>query len=125
MSMTITTDTDVLNEKYILVLVFNGKGAGGMLKLAKDADIKDGKFNLVCIKDVGFFEVPGLFFKVLQGEHLEDNRIDYFKSSRIKIECHNQNIDGIHFVTDVDGEEGPEFPLNIEVISNRFQVYLP
>lgn len=125
MDMTITTDTDVLKEKYILVLVFNGKGAGGMLKLAKDADIQDGKFNLVCIKDVGFFEVPGLFLKVLQGEHLEDSRIDYFTSSYIKIECHNQDAEGTHFVTDVDGEEGPAFPLNIQVIENRFRVWLP
>nr|WP_302598865.1 YegS/Rv2252/BmrU family lipid kinase [uncultured Cellulosilyticum sp.] len=125
MDMTITTDHGVLNEKYILVLVFNGKGAGGMLKLAKDADIRDGKFNLVCIKDVGFFEVPGLFLKVLQGEHLDDSRIDYFTSSQAKIECHNQDANGTHFVTDVDGEEGPAFPLNIEVIEDKFRVYLP
>lgn len=125
MDMTITTDNEVLKEKYILVLVFNGKGAGGMLKLAKDADIQDGKFNIVCIKNVDFFEVPGLFLKVLQGEHLEDSRIDYFKSSRAKIECHNQDAEGTHFITDIDGEEGPDFPLEIQVLVNRFRVWLP
>ena len=125
MDMTISTESSILKEKYILVLVFNGKGAGGMLKLAKNADIRDGEFDLVCIKDIGFFEVPGLFLKVVQGEYLEDSRIDYFKASKIKIECHNQNIDDLHFITDIDGEEGPEFPLNIEVISNQFRVFLP
>ncbi len=125
MDMTITTDTEVLKEKYILVLVFNGKGAGGMLKLAKDADIQDGKFNIVCIKNVEFFEVPGLFLKVLQGEHLEDSRIDYFTSSKAKIECHNQDAEGTRFITDVDGEQGPAFPLNIKVLTNRFRVWLP
>lgn len=125
MDMTIKTDNEVLNEKYILVLVFNGKGAGGMLKLAKDADIQDGKFNLVCIKNVDFFEVPGLFLKVLQGEHLEDSRVDYFTTSRAKIECHNQDAAGTHFITDVDGEEGPAFPLDIQVLTKRFRVWLP
>lgn len=125
MDMTITTDTEVLKEKYILVLVFNGKGAGGMLKLAKDADIQDGKFNIVCIKNVEFFEVPGLFLKVLQGEHLEDSRIDYFTSSKAKIECHNQDAEGTRFITDVDGEQGPAFPLNIKVLTNKFRVWLP
>lgn len=125
MDMTITTDEGVLKKKYTLVLVFNGKGAGGMLKIAKDADIKDGKFNLVCIKDVDFFEVPALFLKVLQGEHLEDTRVDYMKSSTVKIECHNQGIDGNYFITDVDGEEGPEFPLDIHVISQQFRIYMP
>lgn len=123
MDMTIKTNTCTLQEKYILVLVFNGKGAGGMLKLAKDAEIFDGMFNIVCIKDISFFDVPGLFLKVLYGEHLEDSRIDYIKASWADIECHNQ--DQNKFITDVDGEEGPHFPMHIEVISNKLRIYLP
>lgn len=123
MDMTITTDHKVLKDKYILVLVFNGKGAGGMLKLAKDAEITDGKFNLVCIKDINILDVPALFLKILYGEHLEDSRIDYIKTSTAVIECHNQDEE--HFITDVDGEEGPSFPMHIKVISNKLRVYLP
>lgn len=123
MDMTITTDECVLNDKYILVLVFNGKGAGGMLKLAKDAEITDGKFNIVCIKDINLLDVPALFLKILYGEHLGDPRIDYIKTSTAVIECHNQDKE--HFVTDVDGEEGPSFPMHIKVISNKLRVYLP
>lgn len=123
MDLTIQTDDCLLQGKYILVLVFNGKGAGGMLKLAKDADIADGVFDIVCIKDIDFFQVPSLFVKVLQGEHLEDSRIDYITSASAKIECHNQ--ENGHFVTDVDGEKGPEFPLEIHIISNKLRIYLP
>lgn len=124
MDMTITTDTEVIEGKYILVLVFNGKGAGGMHKLAKYADIKDGKLDIVCIKNVDFFEVPGLFLKVLQGEHLEDSRVDYMTSSTLRIECHNDSEE-TNFITDVDGERGPAFPLDIQVLSNKFRIYLP
>lgn len=123
MDITLTVDEEELHDQYILILVFNGKGAGGMLKLAKDAEITDGKFDVVCIKNVKLFDMPGLMFKVLQGEHLKDPNVDYLTGSRIKIECHNQEEN--HFVTDVDGEAGPDLPMNIEVIQNKIRVYLP
>ena len=123
MDITLTADDEVLEDKYLLILVFNGKGAGGMLKLAKDAEITDGKFDVVCIKNLNIFEMPALMFKVLQGEHLKDANVDYLTSSSIKIECHNQEQN--HFVTDVDGEAGPSLPMTIEVISNKIRAYLP
>lgn len=123
MDITLTTDDEVLHDQYILILVFNGKGAGGMLNLAKYAEITDGKFDIVCIKNLNIFEMPALMFKVLQGEHLKDVNVDYLTSSSIKIECHNQEEN--HFVTDVDGEAGPKLPMEIQVISNKIRVYLP
>lgn len=123
MDITLTVDDEVLKDKYLLILVFNGKGAGGMLKLAKHAEITDGKFDVVCIKNVNIFEMPALMFKVLQGEHLKDVNVDYLTGSHIKIECHNQEEN--HFVTDIDGEAGPDLPMDIKVLSKKIRVYLP
>lgn len=123
MDITLTVDDEVLKDKYLLILVFNGKGAGGMLKLAKHAEITDGKFDVVCIKNVNIFEMPALLFKVLQGEHLKDVNVDYLTGSHIKIECHNQEEN--QFVTDVDGEAGPDLPMDIEVLPKKIRVYLP
>ncbi len=123
MDMTITTKEEVLSGKFILVLVFNGKGAGGLLKLAEEAEIRDGVFNIVCIRDMNLFDVPGLFIKVLQGEHLKDPKVEYITTNKVTIQCHNGEQK--QFVTDVDGEEGPSFPMEIKVISNKLRVYLP
>lgn len=123
MDVTIRVDDEVLHDQYLLILVFNGKGAGGMLKLAKNADITDGKFDVVCIKNVKLFDMPSLMFKVLQGEHLKDSNVDYLTGSHIQIECHNQEMN--HFITDVDGETGPELPMEIRVLQNKIRVYLP
>lgn len=123
MDITLTVDDEVLQDKYLLILVFNGKGAGGMLKLAKYAEITDGKFDVVCIKNVNIFEMPALMFKVLQGEHLKDVNVDYLTGSHIKIECHNQELN--RFVTDVDGEAGPDLPMDIKVLPRKIRVYLP
>lgn len=121
MELEINTDEQSLTGKYILVLIFNGKGAGGFMKLAKHASITDGVFDIVCIKEVELYEIPRLFLKVLQGEHLEEPNVDYLTSSWINIKCNNQNK---QFITDIDGEEGPDFPLEISVVPNLFKVYL-
>lgn len=123
MDMTLTVDDEVLHDQYLLILVFNGKGAGGMLKLAKHAEIADGKFDVVCIKNLNLFEMPALMLKVLQGEHLKDVNVDYLTGRHIKIECHN--LENNTFVTDVDGEAGPSLPMEIEVLSHKIRVYLP
>lgn len=123
MDITLTVDDEELHDQYLLILVFNGKGAGGMLNLAKNAEIADGKFDVVCIKNLKLFEMPALMLKVLQGVHLKDVNVDYLTGSHIKIECHNQEDN--HFVTDVDGEAGPSLPMEIEVLSHRIKVYLP
>lgn len=123
MDITLTTEDEVLEGKYLLILVFNGKGAGGILQLAQNAEITDGVFDIVCIKDLKLFEMPALMFKVLQGEHLKDVNVDYLTGSSIKIECHNQ--EGNHFVTDVDGEKGPSLPMEIQVLTHKIRTYLP
>lgn len=122
MNLIITSQDRVIQGNYVLVLIFNGKGAGGFSKLAKNASITDGKFDVVCIKDVGIYEIPRLFLKVLQGDHLGDPNVDYIVASQIEIECRNQEN---QFVIDVDGEVGPQFPLKIEIMSNQFKFYLP
>lgn len=123
MDITLTVDGEEIYGQYLLILVFNGKGAGGMLNLAKNAEIADGKFDVICIKNVKLFEMPALMLKVLQGIHLKDANVDYLTGSHIQIECHNQDTN--HFVTDVDGEAGPSLPMEIEVLSNKIRVYLP
>ncbi|MGL4736412.1 MAG: diacylglycerol/lipid kinase family protein [Cellulosilyticaceae bacterium] len=120
MSLRITTESRVKEDKYVLVLIFNGQGAGGFNKLAKDASIEDGYLDAVCIKEVELHDIPRLFLKVLQGEHLGDDKVDYMRCNHLKIECLNENET---FVTDVDGEEGPQFPLEIKIIPNKLPIY--
>ncbi len=115
-------ETRLLQGSYVLVLIFNGQGAGGFNRIAKDASIEDGFFDLIAIKDVAKYEIPKLFVQVLQGEHVSNTNVDYLKFSKATIRCSN---DSNQFITDVDGEVGPDFPLDVEVIQHRIKVFLP
>lgn len=101
-------------EMY-LILIFNGKTAGNF-NLATEADVTDGKLDVIIFKAIQIYELLPLFIKVLKGEHLDSDKVVYFKTDDLYIE----SIEDI--VTDIDGEKGPDFPLRIRCIKGGIKV---
>lgn len=105
-------------ESVSLFLIFNGKSAGGFDKLGKYALIDDGLLDLVIIKAVAVHEILPLFIRILQGEHLNDSNVVYMQVPNVKINCINEQP----IISDIDGEEGPNFPLDVSVVRNKLKV---
>lgn len=101
-------------EMY-LMLVFNGKTAGSF-NLATQADVSDGKLDVIIFKAIPIIELLPLFIKVLKGEHLDSDKVVYFKTDDVYIE----SLEDI--VTDIDGERGPDFPLRVQCIKNGIKL---
>ena len=101
-------------EMYLL-LVFNGATAGNF-NLATRADACDGLLDIIMFKAVQIYELLPLFIKVLKGEHLDSNKVLYFKTDYLKVECHED------IVTDIDGEKGPDFLLEIKCIKGGLKI---
>lgn len=101
-------------EMYLL-LVFNGKTAGN-LNLATEAEVTDGKLDVVMFKAIAIIELLPLFIKLLKGEHLDSDKVVYFKTDDVLIES-SEDI-----VTDIDGERGPDFPLRIQCIKGGIEL---
>ena len=101
-------------EMY-LILVFNGQTAGNF-KLATRADVNDGYLDVIMIKAVPIIEILPLFIKILKGEHLDSDKVIYFKTDDILIESEED------IVVDIDGEKGPDFPLRIRCIKGGMKV---
>ena len=97
------------------LLVFNGQTAGNF-KLATKSDAKDGLLDVIIFKAIPIMELIPLFIKVLKGEHLDSENVIYFKSKEIHIECYED------IVTDIDGEKGPDFPLDIKCIKGGLKI---
>ena len=107
-------ECDYEGEMYLL-LVFNGKTAGS-LNLAYEAEITDGKLDVIMFKAIQVIELLPLFIKLLKGEHLDSDKVVYFKTDDLYIES-SEDI-----VTDIDGERGPEFPLRIQCIKGGIKL---
>lgn len=118
MDLEFETAEGIREERVALFLIFNGQSAGGFDKLGKHALIDDGLLDLVIIKAVAVHEILPLFIKVLQGEHLHDSNVAYMQVSSIKVKCLNADC----ATSDIDGEQGPEFPLNVSLVKNKLNV---
>lgn len=101
-------------EMYLL-LVFNGQTAGN-LNLATEAEVTDGKLDVVMFKAIAIIELLPLFIRLLKGEHLDSDKVVYFKTDDVLIES-SEDI-----VTDIDGERGPDFPLRIQCIKGGIKL---
>ena len=123
LKLKITNEDGTIVEDFYLFLLLNGSSAGGFSRLGFDADIGDGKMDFVGIKACHVSEIPTLFGKILLGEHLTDKNVTFFQSSKMTIEC----IEGVKGFekTDIDGEEGPQFPLDIEVLNLGLKIIKP
>lgn len=116
--ITIKCEEKIIQEMVYLFVILNGSMAGGF-KLAPDSTAQDGMLNLVAVKACSIVELFNLFIKMLKGEHLGSSSIIYLRSKGFVIEC-DENIE-----TDIDGETGPVFPLNVRVSSKKLKVFIP
>jgi YegS/Rv2252/BmrU family lipid kinase len=104
------SENKIIEENILLFLVMNGSTAGGFKNLAPNAKINDGKLDILIFKYCSFTEFINLFFKLLKGEHYKSDKLIYFQTEdKIKINCFNE------IPTDLDGEQGPKFPLSIGI----------
>lgn len=112
----VKSEDDVFDGDMYLILVFNGQTAGN-LNLAYKAKVDDGKLDVIIVKACVIKDLIALFIKMIRGDHLENTSgLIYFKTDKVSIEC-DEDI-----VTDIDGERGPDFPLDIECIQGGLKI---
>ena len=60
-----------------------------------------------------------LFLKIFNGEFVKDSGVLYLKQKNFKIECLDKQS---HEIT-IDGEKGPNMPLDISVLPKRLSIF--
>ncbi len=121
----ISNSNKVIEEEILFLIVLNSPGAGGFEKLVPEAKMDDGLFEFIGIKSIPVQNMIKLFLKVLTGDYLNDDNVVYFRDSYIKIEncVDNINSKDMNIETDIDGEFGPNLPVEIENIPNAIEVF--
>ncbi|MCD4712142.1 MAG: YegS/Rv2252/BmrU family lipid kinase [Clostridiales bacterium] len=109
-------DNEIIDEEIFFALVMNGKSAGAFRKLSPYSEINDGMLDVLIFKKCPMYEIVPLLMQVWNGEHPKSNAIHYSKTQKVHIECVNP------LISDLDGETGPELPLDIEVIKGRLEI---
>lgn len=116
----VETDDDIIIEKIALILVFNGSSVGGMNTFTENSSIQDGIFDIIIVKDCNPLKGAMVFMKILSKKHFKDENVIYLKESSLTV----NRIKGTCDKPDVDGDEGPEFPMTITCLHKGMKMFL-
>lgn len=111
------TSAEYTSEDMIyFMLVMNGRSAGGFKRIAPLAEVNDGLLDVMLFKEMSPLELMPLLFNVMTGQHQENKNVVFFQTNRLLVESEQE------VGTDVDGEKGADFPLDIEVLPKKFRI---
>lgn len=114
-----TGDKLLFSGDAYLYLILNGRSAGSFKQLAPMASLRDGLLDCLVFKKCPPRELLNIFLKVLSGKHINNENILYFQQTNYKIYSPKK------VSTDVDGEEGPALPWEIENLHKKLTFLVP
>lgn len=112
---TLTLDGVVHHERALLVAVANNLSFGGGMKVAPDAQLDDGLFDVVLVRPLGRFAFLRIYPRVFAGTHITDPRVVVHRARSVRIEA-----DGV--VAYADGERIAPLPVDIEMAAGSLRV---
>lgn len=104
------------------VAVANGKFFGGGMKVAPDAELDDGTFDVVALGDMGLGDALKLSRKIYDGSHLS---MDKVTSRRARVVYAEPIEAGATVELDVDGEAPGKLPAQFEIVPQALWVAVP
>src|SRR6056297_4046503 len=116
----IKTSNQVIKEKLFVFFLLNSKRAGGFPTLAKFASINDGMFDFVGIKTDQLYRIPTLLMNLMDKMKFSNKNVLYIQDNYFKIEIDNENAKTRY--SNIDGEKGPKFPLEIKLHHNAIKM---
>ncbi len=119
----IQLDDDVERRLRIAeVCVANARYYGGAMKIAPNAKLDDGLFDLVTIGDIGAFKILTSSPKLYLGSHLRMDQVNHNLAKRVVARAANQN-DAL--AVELDGELVGKLPVTFQVIPRALSVRCP
>jgi YegS/Rv2252/BmrU family lipid kinase len=101
------------------VSVANSSTFGGGMRIAPDARLDDGEFDIVTIEEVGKLRFVGNLPKVFKGTHVEEDEVRVFRSSQVELSASRP------FPVYADGEHLTELPAALRVLPAALSVIAP
>jgi YegS/Rv2252/BmrU family lipid kinase len=104
--------------KIYNVAVANGRYFGGGMKVAPEASLDDGLFDVITMGDFGFSDLLLRGLDIYSGKHVTNPKVTVHRAK--KVEATPQ--DGVEVLLDVDGEQPGRLPATFEIITGGLKV---
>lgn len=112
-------DDGVIEEDIMLFLISNSNSVGGFEKLAPDAKLNDGYFDLLILKKINLAEFIHIASLALRGAHLNNDNIIYVKSKKVKVNPSEK------MMLNLDGEYGGLLPGEFINLKQHIEFLVP
>lgn len=110
-NMTVNVDGKLICDEPITVIVIgNGQYFGGGMRIAPDAVIDDGLFDIIILRNMSKLKLLMNLPKVYSGTHLSHPRIESLRGKKVEV------LSSEVALLELDGEQTGQAPVEIEVI---------
>ncbi len=110
---------DIPLQEYMVGAISNGRIFGKGMKIAPEASLNDGLFDLVLVKGMTKFEFFRNVYKIYTGTHLSHPKISLLRGKKIDVNPAEQEE---KVLIEVDGEQVGSLPATFEVIPTSLLV---
>jgi YegS/Rv2252/BmrU family lipid kinase len=119
-SVRITLDAEPAKEGRIYnVAVANGRYFGGGMKVAPNAALDDGLFDVVTLGDFTFADLLLRGLDIYSGKHLSNPKVTVHRARRVEATVDGE---GAAVLLDVDGEQPGRLPASFEMVPGGLKV---
>jgi YegS/Rv2252/BmrU family lipid kinase len=101
------------------VVVANSKAYGGGMYIAPDAELDDGRFDVVTLAKLGKLRYLGNLPKVFKGTHVRIPQVNVTRAARLTVSASRP------FAVYADGEHLTDLPADLRVIPSALRVLVP
>lgn len=117
----ITVDEETFTQESPLLLIALTNSIASFERFMPQAEVDDGKMRMVVFKEFSLLDSLKILPQLIMGELKNSDTVIYrtFKHATVAI------ADGDKLITNVDGDEGPAFPLEIAILPSFIKVYGP
>lgn len=105
-----------LHEEVMMFLIANSNSVGGFDKIAPDANLQDGLFDVFILKKCNLAEFIRIVSLALRGEHVNDPHLIHFKTKYLQISSPD------YVQINLDGEFGGMLPSTFSVLPSHLDI---
>lgn len=92
----------------------------GFKDIVPEANIQDGKMHILVVKDFGLLDTMKMAPGILRGTISDSENVAHILTEKIRIDAKDRELH-----SNVDGEEGPVLPLDIEILPGYLEIIVP
>lgn len=107
-----------IHEEIMLFLICNSNSVGGFEKLAPEAQLDDGMFDVVVLKKCNLAEFIRIASLALRGEHFNDPHVVHFKTKELMVTTPD------YVQLNLDGEYGGTLPCTFTVLPSHLRIFV-